>query len=141
MNLQLILYLSIIMMKMQYLSINLLLITVLSVLPVSSAVACQEFYDLIDEVTLLRVEFSNCPAGCSLNQLLNEVECLKTEYEKALTGNASAGRRAIAIAINIKDDAQELRICIAPVCRDSQSTAANVKHFAQQLRLCLAQTY
>ncbi len=135
------------MMKMQYLSINLLLITVLSVLPVSSAVACQEFYDLIDEVTLLRVEFSNCPAGCSLNQLLNEVECLKTEYEKALTGNASAGRRAIAIAINIKDDAQELRICIAqdptnsPVCRDSQSTAANVKHFAQQLRLCLAQTY
>lgn len=45
----------------------------------------------------------------SLQDLLNEVEVLKAEYEKFERGNKSAGTRARKSLQNIKKMAQDLR--------------------------------
>ncbi|MBD3314807.1 MAG: histone H1 [Chitinivibrionales bacterium] len=46
----------------------------------------------------------------SLESLLNEVEILKSEYEKFERGNKSAGTRARKSLQSIKKMAQDLRI-------------------------------
>lgn len=51
--------------------------------------------------------------GCmSIQSLLDEVEVLKSEYEKFERGNKSAGTRARKSLQNIKKIAQDLRIQI-----------------------------
>jgi hypothetical protein len=48
----------------------------------------------------------------SLQNLLNEVETLKSEYEKFERGNKSAGTRARKSLQNIKKIAQDMRTAI-----------------------------
>jgi hypothetical protein len=48
-------------------------------------------------------------AQMALQDLLNEIELLKVEYEKFERGNKSAGTRARKVLQNIKKIAQELR--------------------------------
>ena len=45
----------------------------------------------------------------ALQDLLNEIELLKVEYEKFERGNKSAGTRARKVLQNIKKISQELR--------------------------------
>ena len=45
-----------------------------------------------------------------MEELLNELEMLKVEYEKFTRGNKSAGTRARKCLQNIKKQAQKLRI-------------------------------
>lgn len=54
----------------------------------------------------------------SIQNLLDEVEILKQEYEKFERGNKSAGTRARKSLQNIKKIAQDLRVSI----QDSKKT-------------------
>jgi len=47
-----------------------------------------------------------------MQELLNEIEILKVEYEKFERGNKSAGTRARKSLQNIKKLAQDLRVTI-----------------------------
>ncbi|NLL14299.1 MAG: hypothetical protein GX267_12930 [Fibrobacter sp.] len=59
----------------------------------------------------------------SIQNLLDEVEVLKQEYEKFERGNKSAGTRARKSLQNIKKIAQDLRVAI----QDSKKSEAQAE--------------
>jgi hypothetical protein len=59
----------------------------------------------------------------SIQNLLDEVEVLKQEYEKFERGNKSAGTRARKSLQNIKKIAQDLRVAI----QDSKKSEAEAE--------------